>query len=278
MKNLYLSLLALLFITTTLTAQIKPTLPKKPKQPILDQPITNIVGGTGVNINQVPWQVLLEIGGQDGCGGSIIAPNWILTAAHCVQGVSLGSIRVIAGITNRSQKNTGQIVNVAQVIIHPSYGTNPNSINDNDLALLRLTTPVTFNANVQAIPYATQADANAGLTNPGVNTTVSGWGLLSETGAQPDQLQSVNVPIVANATAAAQYDPRPENLDVTANMLAAGLNTGGRDACSGDSGGPLTVRNATNQAILAGIVSYGIGCARPNFLGVYTRVSRYCQW
>ena len=120
-----------------------------------------------------------------------------------------------------------------------------------------------------------------GLINPGVNARVSGWGRLTEGGVLPDQLQSVTVPIVANASAVAQYNPLPPpeaNLDVTANMLAAGaFRIGGIDACQGDSGGPLVVRDG-GVPVVAGVVSYGRGCARAGFLGIYTRVSNYCDW
>lgn len=103
---------------------------------ILHAQITpNIVGGNDTDIDEVPWQVLLEINDQDVCGVSIIAPNWILTAAHCVEGLSPNDIRVIAGITLRSQKNNGQIRYVTQIIIHPDYDSNNF---ENDLALIQL--------------------------------------------------------------------------------------------------------------------------------------------
>ncbi len=236
-----------------------------------------IVGGRDADISEVPWQVLLEINGQDQCGGSIIAPGWILTAAHCLDDRNINDLRVIAGITNRNQKNTGQIRTVVQIIRHPGYNrNNPNSRFDNDVALLRLNNPLSLNNNVQTIDFATQADANAGFMDPGVVATVSGWGELVFQGNRPNILQLVNVPIVANSTAQAQWIA-PFN--VTNNMIAAGeLNQGGRGSCRGDSGGPLVVRAANNRTILAGVVSYGRPCATAGAVDLYTRVSRYCNW
>lgn len=240
-------------------------------------PTTDIVGGVATNINVIPWQVLLEVNGADACGGSIIAPGWIITAAHCVEGRTAAQLKVYAGISQRSQKSTGQMRTVAQIIIHQNWGANPNSVNDNDIALLRLNTPLTFNTNVQSIRYATDRDATIGLTNVGISARISGWGLLGWGGVQPNQLQSALVPIQSNVTAAGQYNPLPGNLDITANMIPAGFPAGNVDACTGDSGGPLIVFES-GIPVLAGIVSYGFQCARPNFFGIYTRVSRYCDW
>lgn len=105
---------------------------------------------------------------------------------------------MFAGITNRiTERNNAQRPGVVQIILHPGWRTNPNADSDNDIALIRLSTSLTLDANVQPIAYASN---NAGLTNPGVNALVSGWGALSEGGPTSNVLQSANVPIVANAT------------------------------------------------------------------------------
>lgn len=274
MKKLYFLLLFCLLLSVETIAQIT----------------THIVGGDDTDIDEVPWQVLIETntplnGILDACGGTIIAPNWILTACHCTFDPANGNplngsqIKIYAGITLRGEKNNGQIRNVVEIIRHPDYGTNPDSRFDHDIALLRLSSPLILNNEVQVIDYATQADANAGWTDPGRIATVSGWGRLFSGGNQPNHLQSINIPIVDNATAAGQYNPLIQDLDITANMLAAGnVGIGGQDACQGDSGGPLVVQDASDRDILAGIVSFGRYCADPNFLGIYTRVSRYCDW
>ena len=232
-----------------------------------DSTITNIIGGANTNINTVRWQVLLEIAGSDGCGGTIIAPNWILTACHCLETSSgvfyqTNQVRVYAGITRRSQKSTGQLRTVSQIIRHASYN---RTTYDNDIALLRLSSPLTFNTNVQGIQYATANDATAGLTNPGRLGLISGWGWTNNTGPQPDNLQSVTLPIISNADAISRGS------NVTANMIALAQN--GRGAAPGDSGGPMVV----NGNILAGVCSWG---NFPKDLNptIYTRVSNYCDW
>ena len=149
-------------------AQVKPS------------PQPQIVGGNNTNISAVPWQVYLEVtsnGSTFVCGGSILSSTWIATACHCVRingagAVGPNQVTVFAGITNiTTERNSAQRPTVAAVIPHPSYGATANARNDNDIALLRLSTPLTFNANVQSIPYAT----NGNLTNPGTNALVSGW-------------------------------------------------------------------------------------------------------
>lgn len=274
MKKLYFLLLLFLLSSLGINAQITP----------------QIVGGADTDIDEVPWQVLIETntplnGILDACGGTIIAPNWILTACHCTfdpangNPLNVNQIKIYAGITLRSQKNNGQIRNVVEIIRHPDYGTNPDSNSDNDIALLRLSAPLNLNANVQIIDYATQVDADVGWTDPGEVATLSGWGLLAVGGNQPDHLQSIEVPIEDNATAAAQWDPEPGNWDVTNNMIPTGpFATGGSGTCRGDSGGPVVVWDNSNRPILAGIVSYGDPCATGNFLDIHTRVSRYCDW
>ena len=216
-----------------------------------DTPTTNIVGGANTTINVVPWQILLEVGGIDACGGNIVAPGWILTARHCVEGKSLNQLKVYAGITRRSQKSTGQIRTVTQVIMN----------DDEDIALLRLNSPLTYNTNVQGINYATANDVTNGIANVGRNTRISGWGRLTEGGPQPDILQLATVPIRR----------------LTALTIEAGFAAGGVDACQGDSGGPMTVVD-NGRPVLVGVVSRGLGCARPNEPGIYIRVSSFCDW
>lgn len=229
----------------------------------------DIVGGTTTQITSVPWQVSLQAAnGAHFCGGSIVAPTWIVTAAHCV--ADGAPARVVAGISRVSQSATGQIRNVKRVIVFPGY-TDPTA--GKDAALIELATPLAPDGStVRAIRPVTAASA-AALTAPGVMTTVSGWGATTE-GAQtlPDQLQSVQLPIIAMATANAAY-----NMTLSADQLAAGVTAGGKDSCQGDSGGPLIVMDGA-EPVLAGIVSWGEGCARANVPGMYGRVSSFASW
>ena len=169
MKKRYVSSVLLVCLVASLlsTSSFAQVTPPKNSQELPDVPTTNIVGGVNTNINAVPWQVLLDINGQQ-CGGTIIAPNWILTACHCLEApgtrvlVQANQIQVFAGISLRSARNTGQVRSVVQIVRHPGWRTNPNSFFDNDIALLRLNTPLAFNANVQGVRYATANDATRG--------------------------------------------------------------------------------------------------------------------
>lgn len=230
-----------------------------------------IVGGTNTTIAANPWQVALtSVTGSQFCGGSILNARWVLTAQHCVAGGD-ANMRVVAGITRISQQSTGQIRTIDSVLTFPGY---TDASAGKDVALVHLSAPLDLSgANAKAIAMVTPADASAGATNPGVTTTVTGWGTLSSGGSSPDILQTVNVPAVSNAQASTAYGQT-----ITADQLAAGvMGVGGKDSCQGDSGGPLTV-NVGNVRKLAGVVSWGQGCALPNYPGLYARVSSFQTW
>jgi secreted trypsin-like serine protease len=228
-----------------------------------------IVGGAAIDIAGAPWQVSLQTGGSHFCGGSIVTPTWIVTAAHCLEGGA--PTRIVAGATRLSQSATGQIRTVKRVITFPGYA-DPTA--GKDAALVELASPLTLDGTtVRAIRPITSGTA-AELTAPGVMATVTGWGATVEGGRTlPDQLQMVQVPIVALTTASAAY-----NMPLTPDQLPAGFATGGKDSCQGDSGGPLVVMNNQGEPMLAGIVSWGEGCARANKPGLYARLSSFARW
>lgn len=233
-----------------------------------------IVGGEAAAVGELPWQVAVYPGPYL-CGGTLIAPRWVVTAAHCVfddNGAVMppGEIEVIAGEYNRSQNDgTEQQRSVAAVHVHPDY--DPFGSNDSDIALLQLTSAVTFGPSVGAVPLVTSPTHDS-LVAPGISALVSGWGATSEGGSTATILQKVRVPIVSNATCNTSYGG-----SITDNMLCAGLAAGGKDSCQGDSGGPLVVPDGSSWR-LAGVVSFGNGCARPNYYGVYTRISSFTTW
>jgi hypothetical protein len=140
---------------------------------------------------------------------------------------------------------------------------------DFDIALLRLTRPSS------QTPIALARPEEPALFAPGVASTITGWGALFEGGDSPDVLHQVTVPIASNEAANAL--PGYEG-QVTVNMLAAGLSGGGKDSCQGDSGGPLMVSDGKGGFLHAGIVSWGLGCARPDAYGIYTRTSVFADW
>ena len=224
-----------------------------------------IVGGQNAPADTFTYQVSIQTTwGFHFCGGSVIDDNWILTAAHCVDGESANSLRVESGILNLS--DNGETDTVAEIIVHPGYDSRTNN---NDIALLRL------NGTTSAPPVALVDFASEStVSSAGTMAAVSGWGTLSSGGSSPDRLQYVEVPVVTNAECQDAY--RSEN--ITDGMLCAGyIGQGGADSCQGDSGGPLVVADG-NDLVLTGVVSWGYSCASPDYPGVYARVSEYVDW
>ncbi len=267
-------LLTIITLTLSFSSQKNPVFSATNVAPALDQPgyqralAPTIVGGRNANMGEYPWQVLLS----QGCGGSLIAAQWVLTAAHCVleNNQIVDNFTIYLGAYDLTNLDAEvQIQNPIQVIPHPNYNA---TTENNDLALIKLASPATLNNRVAMIGL-TSSDEDSSLASAGTLATVTGWGTLSENGPSPQILQTVAVPIVANQTCNTTYLG-----SITNNMLCAGYAAGGKDACQGDSGGPLIVADGHGHWKQTGIVSFGIGCAEPDYYGVYTRVSRYIDW
>jgi secreted trypsin-like serine protease len=233
---------------------------------------TRIVGGAPVLIEDSPWQVALirsqvaEPQRSQFCGGSIIASDWVVTAAHCVDNFIVSQLptrlNVVAGTAN--YETGGQRATVKRIFVHPAW----NSANmDNDVALLQLGEALTMGSPIPVVA------ANTEFTDP-TKLTVTGWGAIFEGGPGSKDLLGVTVPYVANdvCNAADSY-----NGQVTANMFCAGQREGGLDSCQGDSGGPIWMP-VEGKAVLAGVVSWGDGCARQLKYGIYTRLTNYAEW
>ena len=232
-----------------------------------------IVGGEKAAPGDWPWMVAIQAFTEPGyhtfCGASLVAPSWALTAAHCVVNASPDDIVATVG-PHRLESGQGQKRAVDRIVLHPRYGFDFAHDFAHDLALLHLTEP----ADAELVTLLGADDL--ALAGPGTLGTVIGWGALSEDGSAglvSYDLQQVELPIVSEEECTSSMGRM-----ITENMLCAGFKEGGKDACHGDSGGPLVVPDGEGGWQLAGLVSFGIGCARPAFYGVYTRVSQYHDW
>lgn len=238
-----------------------PAAPTPQPPPSIDvcQEATRIVGGDDAAPREFPFIVSLQSFGTAYCGGTLISPTHVMTAAHCEVGV--GEIAVM-GMDQKSQMNVDgcvEKISVSQVITHPNYDGNTL---ENDIAILVLSQPSRYAAFVPSL------SSNAPLAPTPV--TAIGWGTLSSGGSSPDTLQKVTVPTVDRSECNDLY-----NGEILNTMICAGdVIAGGKDACQGDSGGPLiTGTSSGGDATLVGITSWGYGCADSRYPGVYTDVS-----
>ncbi|KAL1272662.1 hypothetical protein QQF64_028524 [Cirrhinus molitorella] len=230
---------------------------------------SRIVGGVDAPDGSWPWQASLQRSGYHFCGGSLINNEYVLTAAHCLPGVSASSLRVYLGRRTQEGPNPNEISRtVRTIIVHPSYNSYTN---DNDIALLRLSSTVTFTNYIRPVCLAAQSS----VFSAGTSSWITGWGDVQAGVSLPSPgiLQETVIPVVDNV----QCNSLLGSGSVTSNMMCAGLIQGGKDTCQGDSGGPMVSRQCAVW-VQSGITSWGYGCAEANSPGVYTRVSRYQTW
>uniref|UniRef100_UPI003AAB5A6E tryptase-like n=1 Tax=Centroberyx gerrardi TaxID=166262 RepID=UPI003AAB5A6E len=228
---------------------------------------TKIVGGHDAAAGAWPWQASLHWYGTHFCGGSLINNQWILTAAHCVESISTSGLTVYLGRDTQEGTNVNEVSReVSKIIGHPDYNDTPDN---NDMALLLLSSPVDFTDYIRPVCLA----ADGSVFNARTTSWVTGWGDINTEVSfpSPQRLREVDVPIVSNSQCSTSYG------DITDNMICAGLSERGKDSCQGDSGGPM-VNEQDSRWIQSGVVSFGKGCAEPDFPGVYVRVSRYQSW
>lgn len=245
-------------------------------------PDPRIINGNDASEGAWPWMAIIVYAGKDPaqnyfiCGGSLISPQFVLTAAHCVSDPSFYSgirvddpskIETIIGVTTLSNQN-GVRVGVEEIIVHPDYDVNTS----NDIALLRLKEPV----NLRAVSVIQAGEEM--LWAAGQEVTLMGWGQTDPYySVHPDTMQQAQVPIIADSACRSTYGLgfNPQT------MLCAGVLSGNPsvaiDTCYGDSGGPVVVQDGATWKQV-GIVSWGNECAHDRFPGVYTRVAAYSTW
>lgn len=233
-----------------------------------------IVGGRPAKQDDDPWQVALIRSSavtdrRPFCGGTLLLSNWVVTAAHCVDNRTLSNdLDVLGGTVDVGEG--GARVKVSEIILHPDYS--PQANHHSDIALLRLQQPLNRRgvSTILVLPIALEPNALRSLAP----ARVTGWGTMGENGSAVRELRTVDLSIYTNddCNDRVAYDGK-----IAVSMVCAGFKDSSKDSCQGDSGGPLTVA-VVNTRYLAGIVSWGDGCARPNKYGVYTRVAHFSEW
>eukprot|EP00736_Rhodelphis_marinus_P005567 Rmarinus@m.29106 len=222
-----------------------------------------IVNGIEATPGEFPFMVALTSWGYQFCGGSLISPRHVLTAAHCTDGQGPSDMQVSVGAHLQDQTD-GRSINVEAIYQNPSYNSGTMH---GDFSVLKLTEDV--------FDYTTITFIGAGgYDMDGTCHTVSGWGTLYSGGYQPDTLQKVGVYAISNDECNNYYWGGIDESMICAWDQAP---VGNQDSCQGDSGGPMFVETDMGY-VQIGVVSWGYGCADSSYPGVYARVSNFADW
>ncbi|XP_014787085.1 transmembrane protease serine 2 [Octopus bimaculoides] len=233
--------------------------------------ISYIVGGTEAYPGSWPWIVMLLVSGVRMCAGTILNNDWVLTAAHCFDYAQLRNASLWNVTSGKHHSNctdtTEQEWPVSQIVIHPGYVA---PTNENDIALLKLSKPLTYNCRTQ--PICLPKDDKPLKT--GRFCKIAGWGMTFGKGSRT-ALNELTLPVINGSLCGSleYYGNRYHE----ENMVCLGYPEGGLDACNGDSGGPMVCNN-NGKWILSGVTSWGLGCAQPKQPGVYTRIRPFMTW
>nr|CAA65251.1 trypsinogen [Botryllus schlosseri] len=220
-----------------------------------------IIGGSSASNGQFPSIIFQKKSGSFFCGGTIITPNRVLSAAHCEQ--NLVGLTVTGGTAYRN--SGGVTISVSGKTVHPQY--NSNTI-QNDIMILNLASSFSYSSTIAAAPLASSSPS-VGTESPLPDGAIPSAGIVSNL---PNTLQYVNVNVISTATCNSRSS---YNGAILSGMICMGNMNGGEDSCQGDSGGPAYIQGSTT---IAGITSWGYGCAQPDQPGVYTDVAYYYSW
>ncbi|KFO84334.1 Ovochymase-2, partial [Buceros rhinoceros silvestris] len=233
-----------------------------------------IIGGEEAVPHSWPWQVSVQVSDEHVCGGAVLAKEWVVTAAHCFSARELYKDlwMVVTGLHDLTEEEYRQKRSVKKYLIHPSFN---QTTMDSDIALLRLAEPLEFNQYVRPVCLPAGEEA----AQPSRLCVVTGWGARGRDREKGRKLHQLEVPILALDTCQSYYVNLPRS--VTRRMICAGFPLEeGKDSCTGDSGGPLVCPSEDNLGFytLHGITSWGLGCGRKSYPGVYTNVGVFVDW
>ncbi|MDQ1025159.1 secreted trypsin-like serine protease [Streptomyces umbrinus] len=216
-----------------------------------------IVGGSTTTAAAYPYVMQITDSSQNQfCGGTLVSATKVVTAAHCMVDETTSSVRVVGGRTYRNGTN-GTVSRVSKIWINPSY---VDAEQGGDVAVLTLSTSMPYT------PISYVSSSETSVYTAGTTARILGWGTTSSGGSSSNQLRTATVPTVSNATCSSAYG----SSYISSDMVCAGYTSGGVDTCQGDSGGPLIIGGK-----LAGITSWGYGCADAEYPGVYTRLTTF---
>ncbi|GFU25105.1 serine proteinase stubble [Nephila pilipes] len=240
-------------------------------------PMGRIVGGGNSYFGEWPWVVSLRQWKKNAflhkCGATLLNEFWAITAAHCVENVPLTDILLRMGEYDISHENEPFPFVERRVQIVASHPQFDRRTFEYDLALLRFYEPVVFQRNILPVCIPKGNDSYVGKY-----ATVTGWGRLHEDGPLPNVIQEVSLPIITNKLCENMYRQAGFVEEIPDIFICAGYPNGGKDSCEGDSGGPMVLQEEDGRWVLAGVISWGIGCALPNQPGVYTRITKFAEW
>lgn len=247
-----------------------------------------IIGGQDAGFGYFPWQVGLHGYNPENylwtipfCGGSLIHPSWVVTAAHCISSEDQDLWVVLGDLRYKEDDGSEVIRKATRIINHPNYTSSPIQ---NDITVIEMD-PVTFTDVIQPIcldrAYDVFADENTMASPQGsTNLYASGWGVFdtSQSSTQAETLQYVALTPINHDACNAYYSAYGHNNVVDDSQVCAGFVDGGKDSCQGDSGGPLVYKDNNGSWRLYGVVSWGINCALAETPGVYAHVSYFQRW